>query len=126
MTSTCPEHVSTGAGYIDMAFDPNRPSTTFRTCRRLRKQRQGPFFGAALPRAALAELHVSGTLIPNQAMLINSIPLLGARASSEIENIVTTADRLFRHANDATGRADPAFCLMVTGPTGCPPVSAAR
>ena len=41
-------------------------------------------------------------------MLINSIPLLEAQASSEIENIVTTADRLFRYANDATGRADPA------------------
>ncbi len=31
-------------------------------------------------------------------MLINSIPLLEAQASSEIENIVTTADRLFRYA----------------------------
>ena len=59
-------------------------------------------------RTALAELRVSGKLIPNQAMLINSIPLLEAQASSEIENIVTTADRLFRYANDAAGRADPA------------------
>ena len=59
-------------------------------------------------RAALAELRISGNLIPNQAMLINSIPLLEAQASSEIENIVTTADRLFRYANDAPGRADPA------------------
>ena len=60
-------------------------------------------------RAALAELRVSGgTHPPNQAMLINSIPLLEAQASSEIENIVTTTDRLFRYANDATGRADPA------------------
>ena len=41
-------------------------------------------------------------------MLINSIPLLKAQAGSEIENIVTTADRLFRYANDAAGRADPA------------------
>ncbi|MCE2519054.1 MAG: Fic family protein [Alphaproteobacteria bacterium] len=59
-------------------------------------------------RAALAELRVSGKLVPNQAMLISSIPLLEAQASSEIENIVTTTDRLFRYANDATGRADPA------------------
>ena len=59
-------------------------------------------------RTALAELRASGKLIPNQAVLINSIPLLEAQASSEIENIVTTADRLFRHVNDATGRADPA------------------
>ena len=57
---------------------------------------------------ALAELRVSGSLIPNQAMLFSSIPLLEAQASSGIENIVTTADRLFRHANDAADRADPA------------------
>ncbi|MDE2789132.1 MAG: hypothetical protein OXI81_01745 [Paracoccaceae bacterium] len=31
-----------------------------------------------------------------------------AQASSEIENIVTTADRLFCYANDTAGRADPA------------------
>ena len=59
-------------------------------------------------RAALAELRVSGQLIPNQAVLINSIPLLEAQASSEIENIVTTTDRLFRFANEAGNQADPA------------------
>lgn len=59
-------------------------------------------------RAALAELRVSGQLIPNQAVLINSIPLLEAQASSEIENIVTTTDRLFRFANEAGNLADAA------------------
>ncbi len=59
-------------------------------------------------RAALAELNVAGQLIPNQAVLINSIPLLEAQASSEIENIVTTTDRLFRFANVAEDKADPA------------------
>ncbi|MGV0908416.1 protein adenylyltransferase Fic [Martelella sp. FOR1707] len=59
-------------------------------------------------RAALAELCVSGQLIPNQSVLINSIPLLEAQASSEIENIVTTTDRLFRFANEPAERADPA------------------
>jgi len=44
----------------------------------------------------LAELRGAGRLIPNQAMLINSIPLLEAQARSEIENIVTTMERLFR------------------------------
>ncbi|WP_352965773.1 Fic/DOC family N-terminal domain-containing protein [Mesorhizobium sp. M1393] len=58
--------------------------------------------------AALAELRVSGQLIPNQAVLINSIPLLEAQASSEIENIVTTTDRLFRFANEAGNLADAA------------------
>jgi Fic family protein len=51
-------------------------------------------------RAALAELKTSADLIPNPAVLINTIPLLEARASSEIENIVTTADRLFQFAQD--------------------------
>ena len=81
---------------------------TFRTCRRHRKPRQGSFFGVALPRARRwRSFGFSGNLIPNQAMLINSIPLLEAQASSEIENIVTTADRLFRYANDAASRARP-------------------
>jgi Fic family protein len=58
--------------------------------------------------AALAELKVSGDLIPNQTVLINAIPLLEAQASSEIENIVTTADRLFRFASAPDGQTDPA------------------
>ncbi|MEZ6195864.1 MAG: Fic family protein [Planctomycetota bacterium] len=58
-------------------------------------------------RAALGELKLACELIPNQAMLINLIPTLEARASSEIENIVTTADRVFRHLED-DGNADPA------------------
>lgn len=58
-------------------------------------------------RAALAELKQATELIPNPAMLINTLPILEAQASSEIENIVTTADKLFRHLQ-ADGSADPA------------------
>lgn len=58
-------------------------------------------------RAALAELKQACVLIPNPAMLINTLPLLEAKASSEIENIVTTADMLFRHVQ-ADSSADPA------------------
>jgi Fic family protein len=58
-------------------------------------------------RAALAELKQAAELIPNPAMLINTLPLLEARASSEIENIVTTADKLFQHLQ-ADRSADPA------------------
>ena len=47
-------------------------------------------------RAALAELKQAAELIPNQGVLINTLPLLEAQASSEIENIVTTTDRLFQ------------------------------
>jgi Fic family protein len=46
-------------------------------------------------RAALGELKGAGGRIPNQSVLINAIVLQEARASSEIENIVTTQDRLY-------------------------------
>lgn len=58
-------------------------------------------------RAAIAELKAAAELIPNQAVLINTLPLLEAGASSEIENIVTTTDKLFRHVHN-TDQADPA------------------
>ncbi len=58
-------------------------------------------------RAALAELKQAAELIPNQGVLINSLPLLEAQASSEIENIVTTTDRLFQYQH-ADEQADPA------------------
>jgi len=58
-------------------------------------------------RVALAELKQAAELIPNQTMLINTIPLLEAKDSSEIENIVTTTDQLFQHAQGDT-QADPA------------------
>ncbi len=38
-------------------------------------------------------------MLPNPVVLINNLPLLEAQASSEIENIVTTTDRLFQYAN---------------------------
>lgn len=45
---------------------------------------------------ALAELKGSGGVIPDQTILINSVVLQEARASSEIENILTTNDDLHR------------------------------
>ena len=58
-------------------------------------------------RAAVAELRQAAELIPNHTVLIGTLPLLEAGASSEIENIVTTTDRLFQHVNDEE-RADAA------------------
>ena len=58
-------------------------------------------------RSALAGLKRSVDLIPNPGMLINTLPLLEAQASSEIENIVTTADALFKHLHGGGG-SDPA------------------
>ncbi|MDQ1298983.1 MAG: hypothetical protein QG558_1522, partial [Campylobacterota bacterium] len=46
--------------------------------------------------AALAELKGVARTIPNQTILINAITLQEAKDSSEIENIVTTHDELYR------------------------------
>ena len=59
-------------------------------------------------RVALAELKQAAELIPNSAVLVNALPLLEARASSEIENIVTTTDKLFEFADIAEDKADAA------------------
>jgi Fic family protein len=45
---------------------------------------------------ALAELKGTARSIPNQAILINALALQEAKDSSEIENIVTTHDELYR------------------------------
>ncbi len=55
---------------------------------------------------ALAELKGACNLIPNPSILINSIPLQEARLSSEIENIVTTQDALFRALAQDPGQVD--------------------
>jgi len=43
---------------------------------------------------ALAELKGKSESLPNPAMLVNSIVLQEAKSSSEIENIVTSIDKL--------------------------------
>ena len=57
-------------------------------------------------RASVAALKQACTLIPNAVVLINTIPLMEAQASSEIENIVTTTDALFRYAQNGERGAD--------------------
>lgn len=57
-------------------------------------------------RTELAELKVSGQLIPDESVLINAIAMLETGASSAIENIVTTNDSLFREAS--LGQDNPA------------------
>lgn len=46
--------------------------------------------------AALAELKGIAKIIPNQSMLVNAIVLQEAKDSSEIENIITTHDELYK------------------------------
>jgi Fic family protein len=83
--------------YNDLPMLP--PAAALETTRVLRR--------AITASRALAELKGAGHRIPNQAILINAIPLQEARLSSEIENIVTTQDALFRAAVEAPERADP-------------------
>jgi Fic family protein len=60
---------------------------------------------AVIPaRAALAELKTGGRIIPDDALLITNLTLLEAKDSSEIENIFTTHDALFR-ADALPGKA---------------------
>lgn len=47
-------------------------------------------------KAALARLQGRSVVIPNQGLLINTISLQEAKASSEIENIFTTDDELYK------------------------------
>jgi Fic family protein len=59
-------------------------------------------------RSALASLDQAARRMTNPTVLINSIPILEAQASSEIENIVTTADDLFKYAQDESSASNPA------------------
>jgi Fic family protein len=93
-----------------MLFDPGRPYNALPELPPTTALETIPVLKACIAaRAALAELKAVGGLIPDQAVLINSIPLLEAQASSAIENIVTTSDRLFRFAGPGReADADPA------------------
>ena len=57
---------------------------------------------------ALAELKGAAASIPNQGILINTLGLQEAKDSSEIENIVTTHDELFKEDVLPDGFANPA------------------
>ncbi len=91
-----------------MRFDPSRPYNDLPELPPSAELETRPVLKACIEaRAALAELKSVGAALPNPTVLINSLPLLEAQASTEIENIVTTSDALFRFAQDEHG-ADPA------------------
>lgn len=91
-----------------MSFDPARPFDLPTLPPAAALETPAVLKACIAARAALAELEASADLIPNPAILINTIPVLEARASSEIENIVTTADRLFQFLAQDEAAADPA------------------
>ena len=90
-------------------FDPSRPYNTLPLLPPKADIETRAILKACIgARAAVAALRQAGTLIPNQGVLINTIPILEAQASSEIENIVTTTDALFRYAQIDPENADAA------------------
>jgi Fic family protein len=102
------DHV-VGIDMTPQAFDANAPFNELPRLPPTVDLESRAILKACIPaRAALAELNATADLIPNPAILINTLPVLEARASSEIENIVTTADQLFQFAGDDPTSADPA------------------
>jgi Fic family protein len=92
-----------------MPFDPQEPYNSLPELPPVADIESKSLLKACIEaRAALAALKSTGDLIPNQAVLINTIPLLEAQASNEIENIVTTSDALFRYAQLEDQTDDPA------------------
>jgi len=92
-----------------MSFDPARPYNDLPALPpAIELETRAVLKACVTARAAVAELKAAGRLIPNQAVLINTIPLLEAQASSEIENIVTTTDQMFLFDGISEGDADPA------------------
>lgn len=55
----------------------------------------------------LASLNQVARLLSNQNLLINLIPILESKSSSEIENIVTTTDALFQHDSNYMSADSP-------------------
>jgi Fic family protein len=92
-----------------MPFDPSRPYLDLQALPpSVELETRAVLKACIAARAAVAELKAAGRLIPNQGVLINTIPLLEAQASSEIENIVTTTDQMFLFDGVSEGEADPA------------------
>ena len=92
-----------------MAFDPAKPYNALPALPPdVELESRAVLKACIAARAAVAELKAVGQMIPNQGVLINTIPLLEAQASSEIENIVTTTDQMFLFDGVSEGEADPA------------------
>lgn len=93
-----------------MTFDPNKPYNDLPLL-----PPEGDLESKAVLRKtlaagrALAELKGVGETIPNQAILVDSLVLQEAKASSEIENIITTNDALFQAFAAEAKEPDPAI-----------------
>jgi len=91
-----------------MTFDRDRPFNDLPPLPpRIELETRAVLKRAIGARAALEALRGAGTRLPNQGVLLQAIGLQEARLSSEIENVVTTNDALYRAFADEGQRADP-------------------
>jgi len=80
-----------------MTFDPRKPFNDLPLLPpRFDLETKAVLRKTILAGRALAEIKGLGGTIPNQALLVDSLILQEAKASSEIENILTTNDALFK------------------------------
>lgn len=118
MRSTCSRDVSKyrpnidtffPCGYaIDMWNHPDRPFQDLPPLPPAGDVESPTVLKAAISASrALARLDGAYERLPDPTMLINIIPLMEAQASSEIENIVTTNDELFKAASGALPAPTP-------------------
>ena len=92
-----------------MRFDPLKPFNELPLLPPGKEVETRPVLKKAITaNRVLAELKGLGLTIPNQAMLIDSLILQEAKASSEIENIITTNDALYRAFAVSAGKIDAA------------------
>lgn len=92
-----------------MAFDRNRPFNDLPLLPPATDLESKAILKKAIDaNRELAELKGAGDAIPNQAILLNSIVLQEARLSSEIENIVTTTDELYKATGENPAKLDHA------------------
>lgn len=95
--SSLPDPSSTSSA--NPAFDPERPFNELPPLPPPTQLETVAVLKAIIPaRERLAELNTACRLIPNPRIITATVPLREAQASSEIENIVTTNDELFRAA----------------------------
>ncbi|MCC5907955.1 MAG: Fic family protein [Balneolaceae bacterium] len=93
---------------IDMSYSPDKPHNYLPPLPPEADIETSAVLKAAIvANRALAELKGKSETLPNPAMLVNSIVLQEAKSSSEIENIVTTNDKLFTALSAEDSSVDP-------------------
>lgn len=93
---------------IDMSYSPEKPHNYLPPLPpEVNIETPAVLKAAISANRALGELKGKSESLPNPAMLVNSIVLQEAKSSSEIENIVTTNDKLFTALSAEDSSVDP-------------------